>query len=152
MDCNTKLNLVFTLNCTLINGSSSVSSDVIKYFNSWFSFKDSWRVRKTNLSIFCNKIENSSWTVTRNEKLLLFTLNCTLINGSSSVSSDVIKYFNSWFSFKDSYRFRNTDLSVFCNKNENTRRTVTRNEETLALYIKLYTHQRNFNRVSDVIK
>ena len=39
------------------------------------------------------------------------------------------------------------DLSVFCNKNEKSRWTVTRNEKTLALYIKLNTHQRIFNRV-----
>ena len=53
----------------------------------------------------------------------------------------------SWFSFKDSKRCRKTDLSIFCNKNENSRWTVTRNEKTLALYIKLNTHQRIFNRV-----
>ena len=42
---------------------------------------------------------------------------------------------------------KNTDLSVFRNKNENSRWTVTRNEKALALYIKLNTHQRIFNRV-----
>ena len=39
------------------------------------------------------------------------------------------------------------DLSVFCNKSEKSRWTVTRNEKTLALYINLNTHQRIFNRV-----
>ena len=53
----------------------------------------------------------------------------------------------SWFGFKDSKRGRNTDLSVFCNKNQNSGWTVTRNEKTFALYIKLNTHQRIFNRV-----
>ena len=42
---------------------------------------------------------------------------------------------------------KNTDLSVFRNKHENSRWTVTRNEKALALYIKLNTHQRIFNRV-----
>ena len=43
----------------------------------------------------------------------------------------------SWFSFDDLKRGRNTDLSVFCNKNENSRMTVTRYENTLAVYKKI---------------
>ena len=62
------------------------------------------------------------------------------------MSSDVIKKFVSQYSFKDSLRGRNSDLSVFCNKNENSGWTVTHNEKTLALNITL-THQRIFNRV-----
>ena len=50
------------------------------------------------------------------------------------MSSAVIKFFVSWFSFQYSLRGRNTDLSVFCSKNENGRWTATRKEETLALY------------------
>ena len=69
------------------------------------------------------------------------------MNGSSTVSSDVIKQIVSWFIFKDSLRGRNTDLSVFYNKNENSRWTLTRIEKTLALYIKMNTHQLIFNRV-----
>ena len=45
------------------------------------------------------------------------------------MSSDVVKYFVSWSILKDSERGRNTDLSVFCNKNVNSRWTVTRNEK-----------------------
>ena len=40
-----------------------------------------------------------------------------------------------------------TDLGVFGNKHENSKRTVTRNVKTLALYMKLNTFQRIFNRV-----
>ena len=69
------------------------------------------------------------------------------MNGSSTVSSDVIKQIVSWFIFKDSLRGRNTDLSVFYNKNENSRWTLTRIEKTLALYIKMNTHQLIFNPV-----
>ena len=37
--------------------------------------------------------------------------------------------------------------SSFANKNENSRWTVKRNEKTFAVYKKLNTHQRIFNRV-----
>ena len=42
---------------------------------------------------------------------------------------------------------RNADLSVFCNNNENSRWSVTRNEKNLALYILLNTHQCISDRV-----
>ena len=35
----------------------------------------------------------------------------------------------------------------FCRKNETSRWTVTRNEKTFAIYIKVYTHQRILRRV-----
>ena len=63
------------------------------------------------------------------------------------MSSDLIKYFVTWCIFKDSYRGRNTDSSVFCNKIESSRWTLKLNEKTLALYVKLNTHQQIFNRV-----
>ena len=63
------------------------------------------------------------------------------------MSSEVIKYFVSWLCFKDSERGGNTDSTVFCNKNENSRWTVTRDEKTFDVYTKLNTHQRIFNRV-----
>ena len=50
------------------------------------------------------------------------------------MSLDVIKYFMSWFSFKESEGGRNTNLSVSCNKNENSRWTSTRNEKPCCLY------------------
>ena len=54
------------------------------------------------LTISSPNIKCSRWTETRNKKTLLSKLKLTLLNGSSNVSSEVIKEFLSWFSFKES--------------------------------------------------
>ena len=96
---------------------------------------------------FAMKNLNSRWTVPRNENTLAVYIK---LKTHQRIFNRVFRCHQkilSWFSFKDSSHGTNTDLSVFCNKKENSRWTLTRNEKALALYIKLNALQRIFNRV-----